>query len=593
MPIRTPSVPALLLVALFLAACSDTPTSGSTSPILFQNNPCGSSGTVQLASAQTTLIDCSGGGTTVTFAGAGASYLIVAQFAGEQGTLQPASYSMASGTLAGASASLRRGGGPVLPSDMAAFRSAGLPAPRPLASQRAFDGSLRGAARRQVVTTSGRAALIQPMAAPTAAAIVAPPALGSLRSFRVRSNFDPNNPVWTSAGTRLAFVGTNLLVYVDTLAPAAGFTPTQLQAFSQYSDQTLYAIDATAFGQPSDVDQNGRVIMVMSPLVNGIIPAAQCATDGFIAGFFDEVDFQNGSNPNSNQGEIFYTIVPDPSGVFSCAHSVDEVGASVPATFLHELQHLIDFSQHVVVHGGAPGASWLDEGLSIAAEELGAVQFEQRCPPPACRQDPAQLFPDSAQGFVQGFLIDSYLYALLPDTASITLSSDDMLGSSWRGGAWLLTRWLGDQFGSSVYSRLEQGPSDGLADLTAATGQSFQTLFANFGMALYTDSLPGLPRSTAPAPNRFVSRNLRQLWGRLFVLAGGDPSIPLAFPVQLFPVTADTSTAIMVPGTMTYFRLDTPSTAASVTIRFSAPGGSPLASTLQPQLSVFRLPAGQ
>jgi hypothetical protein len=295
----------------------------------------------------------------------------------------------------------------------------------------------------------------------------------------------------------------------------------------------------------------------------------------------------------SNQGEIFYSIVPDSNGTVSCAHSVSDVQFDVPATFLHELQHLINFSQHVIIGGGQPGASWMDEGLSIVAEELGSVHYEQQCPPPACRTDPAQLFPDSAQGFIQDFLIDSYLYAIQPDTASLTLHTDDQNGFSWRGGDWLLMRWLGDQYGNGIFKTLERGPGDGVADIEAATGQPFPQLFASFGLALYTDSLPGLPRATAPAVDRFATRNVSQLWARLYATAGPASGFPLPMPIVLQAVTTDTTVAHMDPGTMTFFRLDTPSSAATVTVRFAQPGDSALAASLGPQLAIFRLPPGQ
>ncbi len=316
-------------------------------------------------------------------------------------------------------------------------------------------------------------------------------------------------------------------------------------------------------------------------------------TQGYVAGFFDDEDLGGGPlDPNSNQGEIFYSIVPDPTGKFSCAHTTDDVGFSVPSTFLHELQHLISFSQHVVVHQGAPEYGWLDEGLSIVAEELGSLYYETRCPGTACRSDPSQLFPDSAQGFVEDFLYDSYQYALLPDTASVTLHSDSDDGFSWRGGDWLLMRWLGDQMGTSIFKKLDQSSQTGVANIEATTGQSFPTLFANFGLSLYTDSLPGLPRTTAPAANRFVTRNVKQLWDRLFVTSN-ETDIPVPDPLALFTITADTSIAILDPGTSSYFRLDTPATQSTVSIQFSGPGGAPFPATLKPQLAIFRLPAGQ
>ena len=166
--------------------------------------------------------------------------------------------------------------------------------------------------------------------------------------------------------------------------------------------------------------------------------------------------------------------------------------------------------------------------------------YEQKCPGTACRTNPSQIFPDSSQGFVQGFLFDSYEYGLRPDTASVTLHSDSDGGFSWRGGDWLLMRWLGDQMPAGFYRKLDQNVTTGVANIESASGQSFPTLFANFGLALVTDSLPGLPRNTAPPANRFVTRNVRQLWARLFATSAG-PQIPLAFPIQMALISSDTS----------------------------------------------------
>jgi hypothetical protein len=585
LPGRFPALLAIVIPVLSGCAAHET-----TSPsIAFKNSPCLPGDTVQLAVAETARIDCSNGGTTVTFAGAGASYLVVPEFATDQAPFQFVFYSVASGDLAPAAAVRSRVGAMLQRPGTAGARGAGLvPPPRLEAAQFAADRLLRRRGRQLAMSGAFRAYASRAARAAVGAGPVAPPALGSVRTFHVLSSFfGPST--FATAAAQLDYVGDNVLLYVDTLAPAGGFTPTQLQSFGQYFDQTLYPIDTTAFGAPTDIDQNGRVIVLMSQVVNAGVPASTCTSQGYVAGFFNEEDFSGPSDPNSNQGEIFYTIVPDPAGAFSCAHTVTELEDVVPATFLHELQHLISFSQHVVVNGGLPGASWLDEGLSIVAEELGSLYYEQRCPPPACRTSPDQLFPDSSQGFVQGFLYDSYEYAYLPDTASLTLESDADPGTSWRGGVWLLARWLGDQMGSGFYRQLERGPSGGVADIEQATSQSFPSLFADFGLALYTDSLPGLPRTTAPAVDRFVTRNVKQLWARLYAVSNA----PLVDPVQLFPITSDTSSAVLLPGTVTYFRLDTPASAATVSVRFAGPGGSPFAATLKPQLAIFRLPPGQ
>jgi len=153
---------------------------------------------------------------------------------------------------------------------------------------------------------------------------------------------------------------------------------------------------------------------------------------------------------------------------------------------------------------------------------------------------------------------------------------------------------VGDRYGDGIFKTLARGTSDGLADIEHATGQSFSALFTHFGLALYLDSLPGLPRNTAPDADRFVSRNLRSVWGRLYNTSGGQAaSIPRPMPIVLRAITADTTQAAIDPGTMAFFRLDTPVNAPTVTVRFARPGGVPLAASLGPQLAVFRMPAGQ
>ena len=572
-----------LTLLILISACTGT-RDAPTAPPVVERLPC-APGSVSLGVAQSARVDCSNGGMHVQLPGNGASYLVVAQFPTGQVPDQFVRYSLSADMAASAPSADRtralavaaRLGVPVVSTE-----GAELTATR----QEAADAWLR--ARGRGLAAGGALAAMRRRAAVVAAAVNPPPPAGSIRSFHVLASFDATSAVWQRVAARLQYVGSNILVYVDTLAPADGVTPAQWQQFGQRFDQTLYPIDTVAFGQPSDVDNNGRVIVLMSPIVNGDTPAATCAEDGYIAGFFDPQDFAGPSDTVSNQGEIFYAVVPDPNGLFSCAHSVSSVSSQLPATFLHELQHLINFSQHAIVHAGAAGSSWLDEGLSIVAEELGSLPYEAECPPPTCRTNPQQLFPDSSLGFALGFTYDSYHYAQNPDTASLTLHDDSENGFSWRGGDWTLARWLGDQMGSGFYKKLEQGPSDGIADIEAAAGQSFPALFANFGLALYTDSLPGLPRNTAPAADRFLSRNIRQLWTGWETLAGPQP-----FPLPVASVTTDTTLAAMDPGTMAFYRLDTPAGAATVTLTFAAPGGTPLAANLLPQLAIFRLPAGQ
>jgi hypothetical protein len=574
----------------------DTTAKSTPTPFSFKLSPCSITGTLQLAVAQSARADCTNGGTTVTLAGNGASYLVVAEFASDAVPDDWYSYRLVTGSTASASLvpGQSRASASRLPSSMARPPVPGLlPPMRNQAAQLAFTRALRVRARTNLATGVWRAgSRALRSVTPSRSGASAVPDVGSLRQFVVLGN--EAGTKWDTTSAKLAYAGSDVLIYIDTLAPANGFSPAQLQSFGQLFDQTLFPIDTAAFGSPSDIDANGRTIILMTPSVNKLVTASQCQTQGYVGGFFDEEDLSGGAaDPRSNHGEIFYSIVPDSTGQLSCAHTVAGVELDVPATFMHELQHLISFSQHVVIHGGQPETGSLDEGLSIVAEELGSLHYEQQCPPPACRTNPGQLFPDSSQGFVSSFLYDSYQYALLPDTASITLQSDADGGFSWRGGAWLLMRYLGDQMGTGVYKKMDQSTLTGVANIAAATGQDFPTVFANFGIALFADSMPGQPRSAAPAADRFTTRNLRQLWNRLYVTSGGASDIPYANPLLVYGITSDTSLAIMDPGTTSFFRIDTPSGASTVSLQFAGAGGAPLAAALHPQLAIFRLPPGQ
>ncbi len=557
------------LAAIGLAACSSG--SSTTTPVMDSSLPCESGlGVVSLAPLEALTVTCSAG-TAIDLAGGGPSYLIVPQLAA--GDVPFDTMSVVIGPA----------GAVVAPS---AAALSGASSAHDL--QARFDLALRARDRRAVGAGVARpnARSAAPSRSPAAV-----PALNSVRSFTVLSSTDvSNNATVDTVGARLSFIGNDLLLYVDTLAPSP-LSSDDLNRIGTLFSQTLYPLDLDVFGSPTDIDGNGRLIALLTPVVNALTPSAQCQTDGYIAGFFDGFDLAFPTNPTSNGGEIFYTIVPDPSGDVSCKHSLDGFLATVPATFLHEVQHLISFADHVVVDGGAPEEGWLDEGLSRVAEELGSIHYEELYPPPTGRTNAAQLFPDSAEAFITGVLLDSYQYLLDPELETVTLHSDSDGGLAWRGAVWLLSRWLGDQFGTGIYRTLEESGRTGTANIAAAAGVPFDELFGDFSLALYTDSLPGVPRSAIPARDRFTSRNLRYLYRAVYNAAGG-PSTDFPRPFPIAATALDGSAAVtvsLVPGAPSYYTLTTAPGSGSARIVLTRSGGGALAASLHPQVSIFRL----
>jgi len=464
-------------------------------------------------------------------------------------------------------------------------------------AQRIFEGILRQREHSIAAAARSRGAGAGPLASRVREDAVTP-TVGSSTTFHVLSDFSNGNTYATDTAI-LKYAGSHLLIYQSKNAPPPpnGFSDADIAAFGNTFDLDLYTIDVATFGSPTDIDGDGRVIVLLSPIINKLTTASTCSTAGYIAGFFNAVDLLPASYPGkSNGAEIFYSLVPDPQGTFSCQHTIAAVGQLTPSTFIHEFQHMISFGQHAIMRNGNEEDPWLNEGLSHIAEELGSRYYENRFPPPTGRTDPDQAFPDSAQGFISGDLYNSYHYLL--DPAS-TDTADKASVSNWgsgdgtlvqRGGVWLFLRWLGDQQDSLVYGRLDQTTNTGIPNVVAASGASFSTLFGEFALALYTDSLPGVARSSIPSAFRFTSRNLRALYAKQ---NQRNPSnFPLAFPipVETLPAGGSVSEA-MYPGTMDFFLLTAPSSGAAIGVSFEPTSGTSFSNSLGAQVSVFHCPS--
>jgi hypothetical protein len=450
-------------------------------------------------------------------------------------------------------------------------------------------GMVRAAAKfrnpRQVLFDArmqARGHLLAPKAAAAGARALAAPGriakqltVGSTRTFWVFANVDAT--YYKQITATLAYDGSHVDLYVDNASPGGppdgDFSSTQLNQFGAFADQVLYVLDTATYAAPTHINPDKHVIMLLTPAVNALTPTGECASEGYVAGYFDPNDLSPSSD-TTNDGEIFYGIVPDPNQQYSCQHEVSDVVQVIPGTFLHEFQHMISWGQHVLIHGNPNGEEgWLDEGMSIVATELGARHYDS-----LFVSTGNSVYGDSALPYIEEQFDDSFTYLQDPDTASLTLHTDADCCLAWRGGDWLLMRYIGDQHGFGVYHNMEVSTSTGIANIVQATGQPFPLTFGNFAIAAYADSLPGVSRSAVPTQFQFASWDFRLDWQNF---DGG-------FPISPIPLTGGTATTgTMVPGTSAYYQITTPSGASSVTVVFGTSTGA-FSSNLNPQVMVFR-----
>ena len=418
------------------------------------------------------------------------------------------------------------------------------------------------------------------------------------RDFKVLSSL--TGGTYTTVSARLLYTGTNILLYVDNQSPTTNaFTDAEYAAFGRQMDTDLLPIDLATWGATSDIDANGKTFVLFTPIVNRLtLSSGTCGS--YVAGFFNGADLSG--SVNGNKAEIFYSSVPgEPAGGASCTPlSQAIVRLSAPATFIHEMQHMISYNQHVLIRGGTTEDIWLNEGLSHLAEELGGKLYETHwpcpnlppCPASPGRASTAQIFPDSSQGFLPPNFGNAYDF--FSSRQDFSLTSPTGFGTiEERGVAWLFLRWLVDQKGDAKLAQLDQTRTTGTANIEAVMGESFTTLYADYLTAVLLDDFPGATTGQIPSRYQFTSRNLRAIYARLNSIAATAYPTPYPLDVNALPVTAKltpasvSATYQMKPGSLDLFQFT--STVANAGMAFKPPTGTFL-STLNAQVTVVRLP---
>lgn len=413
-------------------------------------------------------------------------------------------------------------------------------------------------------TAARASAGFRPSAA--APARVTAPVLGTVRAFGACGDLNCQSFVTLTA--KALYVGTHAAIYVDTLAPAGGLDTASVRQLGAQVDSVLYPIDTVAFGAPSDVDANGVVLILLTPAVNVLTPTSEC--QNAINGYSLAVDLAPSTRTQFNDGEVFYGVVPDPSGVWGCALTTAAALAALPPTFIHEFQHMISFNQHVLIRGGNPEVLWLNEGLSRLAEELGGRHYDS-------------LGADSVgDNFLLNDLYDAYLYEQTPaPNPMVTVTSPTAFETS--GAGWLFVRYLVDQYGTGVIQRLEQTALQGGSNVAGATGLPLSTLLGQWALALYVSDLPGFMPDPA-----LTYKN----WAFRTTFLSLNAQFPQTFtrPFPLVPATAAGGAFslldVVASGSGTYLIVTQAASGPAFSINFTVANTG---ASADPQLAVIRL----
>jgi len=509
------------LIALVGAACSDStgPSTASATPSV--STDCSAASTsLTLGQVVTGLAGrslCIGGGMT------GAEFALVPFNASLDGSAGTSFTVQASGVGATAAASLT-------PTEGTFNVLAGPPTSPTLSSlalTRALDAKLRASEARELAPLIGGARAWMRSRQRTASGTVPGLALSVVPSTATVGELVTLNANSASACSspdlrtgRVAAVSNKAIVVADTSNPASGYTDADYASIASTFDNLVDPTDTKAFGSPTDIDGNGHVVLFFTRAVNELTPSQSTS---YVAGFFYARDlFPSVPSPDfqacaaSNGGEMFYLLVPDPTGVVNGNRfTKDNVTRVVVATLGHEFQHLINASRRMYVNTGATDfeATWLDEGLSHVAEEL--LFYAQTGLTPRANIDATKLRSSSA--YVDAFnneaisnfsRLENYLSA--PSTNSPFADNDDL---ATRGATWSFLRYAADHVGSedgTTWFQLVNSTTSGAANLQQVFGPDLTTLARDWATSVFADDA-----ATTDVRFQQPSWNLRSIFGAL------------------------------------------------------------------------------
>ena len=277
--------------------------------------------------------------------------------------------------------------------------------------------------------------------------------VGTQKSFYAY-NFDTSTRYSSNFTCRA--VGTTCYIFVEDAVWNNSVDTTAVNAVKNAFDNStpanpskgIYQMDVDAFGNPPDVDNDPRIVILILDIKDGY-----SGSGGYVAGYFSSYnELPTSSYPQSNGGEFYY-IDANPLNLKTASGLQFAM-----STTAHEFQHMINFNYH---QNTAPQTTFINESCSKLAELWCG-------------------YPTDNQA---GYANETNYYLLGWRTNDNTLVLNDYSRAQKFG------LYLWDQFGIGIYKFIVQTPAyNGVAlyDYSLqqiGSGLNFTQLFENWLIA--------------------------------------------------------------------------------------------------------------
>lgn len=360
------------------------------------------------------------------------------------------------------------------------------------------------------------------------------PSIGDVLTYNVAFTCNASNR--DERQGRVVAVTQRTVVVVDENNPGSGLSDSEYAGFAAVFDTLAYPVVAENFGEPTDLDQNGRIVAFFTRAVNEM---SDSNGRSFIAGVFWPGDLFPRTNqpgfegcPNSNYAEIFYLAVPDPDGDAGRAVSRDQIRRLTVATMGHELQHLVNAARRLYINQSAEAFEelWLNEGLSHITEELLFYRAGSSSPGTNLDADALRASQRRTQAFFE-FHVQNVVrladFLEEPADTSASLLNGNALAS--RGANWHFLRYAADRLGSQrdFWWSLVNTNGAGMDNLRESLGGEEPTAWIrDWTATVYADD-----EAPVESRYRFPSWNLRDLYPAL--RDGSNEQIFPEYPLRI------------------------------------------------------------